>query len=472
MLHYLKKWLSRPPPPGGVREVWRIAMPIMISMASLTIMQFCDRFFLARYSEVAFRAALPAGALAFTLTTFFQTLAGYAGTFVAQYHGAKRKTDCVRATEQGIWLALITWPLGIAIIPFGISILERSGHAPDLLAAEKIYLTISILGCGVFALHNAVAGFFSGRGDTRIPMCASILGSILNIGLDYLLIFGRLGFPEWGIAGAAIATITSGAISTAFLFVMYWRKAYRNEYGTWPLRRPSMRYGLPLLRFGLPHAVHSVQDVGGFALFTVLIAKFSAADAAVSTMAFSINNLAFMPLLGMGIASTILVGQYQGARNSATAQRAGQSALKLGWAIMSILAAAFILFPNLFLTVFSGDKEGQMPLAEVAEKGRWLLLMMGVWGIADCVNLVIAGALKGAGDTRFVLLYSLCMTWLLWIPGEWILINHMGLGLLPAWGYMTFFTFILAIGLWWRWKNGAWKKIEMVEQKPLIPMEA
>ncbi len=99
--------------------MWRVAAPIIVSMASFTLMQFCDRVFLARYGSVALRAALPGGILAFTLTSFFQTLAGYAGTFVAQYHGAGRKDECGRATAQGIWLGLLTWPVCLALIPFG-----------------------------------------------------------------------------------------------------------------------------------------------------------------------------------------------------------------------------------------------------------------------------------------------------------------------------------------------------------------
>ena len=166
-------WLRTPPRPGGVREVWRVATPIIISMMSFTLMQFVDRIFLAHHSSVALRAALPAGTLSFTLTSFFQGLAGFSGTFVAQYHGAGRREECSRVTAQGIWLGILTWPLCIAVIPLGFWLLSIAGHPADVLAAEKTYMGILMLGGGMLGIQNALAGFFSGRGDTGTPMRAA-----------------------------------------------------------------------------------------------------------------------------------------------------------------------------------------------------------------------------------------------------------------------------------------------------------
>ena len=460
---------ARPPAPGGYREVWRVAAPIIVSMASFTLMQFCDRVFLARYSSVALRAALPGGILAFTLTSFFQALAGYAGTFVAQYHGAGRKEECGRATAQGLWLGLLTWPLGLALIPAGFWCLSIAGHPADVLAAEKTYMGILMTGCGLWSMHNAVAGFFSGRGDTRTPMRASLAANLLNIVLDYALIFGHWGFPELGIAGAAVATVISSGLGLAILMALYFRAPFRREYATWSgLRLDWKRLG-PLLRFGVPSALNTVQDVGSFAFFVVLLGRLPAADMAASNIAFSINNVAFMPLLGMGMATTIVVGQYQGARDPATAARAGLTAMKLAWLYMGVIALTFLVFPKPYLALFTGEGAGLVPLADILEKGRWLLVMMAGWGMLDAINLVIAGALKGAGDTRFVLLFSALATWLVWIPGELVLLLWLESGLLAAWLWMTAFIFLIAGGFWLRFRRGGWKNIEMI--RPEVPQE-
>lgn len=442
-----------------------MAAPIIVTMASFTLMQFFDRVFLARYGSVELRAALPAGILAFTLTAFFQTLAGYAGTFVAQYHGAGKKKECGRATAQGLWLGLLTWPLGLALIPAGFWLLSVAGHPADVLVAENTYMGILMTGCGFWAVTNAVSGFFSGRGDTRTPMRASLVANLANIVLDYAMIFGRWGFPEWGIAGAAVATVISSALGLAILLVSYSRKRFREEYAVWTGWRLDWSLMEPLLRFGTPAALQTLQDVGSFAFFVVLLGRLPEADMAASNIAFSINNVAFMPLLGMGMAATILVGQYQGARAPELAERASLTAMKMAWFYMGFVALTFLFFPRPYFSLFTGDAAGMVTMADVLDKGRWLLVMMSVWGMLDAISLVVGGALKGAGDTRYVLFYTALATWLVWIPGEVILILWLGASLMAAWIWMTVFIFLLAGGFWLRFRRGRWKVIEMIQHE-------
>lgn len=456
--------ISSPVPslPGGYREVLRVAAPIIITMASFTLMQFCDRIFLARHGSVSLRAALPAGILALTLTMFFQTLAGYAGTFVAQYHGAGRKMECSRMTAQGIWLGVLTWPLGVALIPAGSRLLSMAGHPADVLAAEKTYLAILMLGCGFWSVNNAVSGFFSGRGDTRTPMRASLAANLLNIGLDYVLIFGKWGFPAWGIAGAAAATVISSAVGLWILLGLYLQPRFRREYNIAGAWRMEWRLMQPLLRYGVPAAVNALQDIGAFSLFVILLGRLPPMDMAASNIAFSINNVAFMPLLGMGMAATIVVGQHQGARHPELAERAARSALKLAWLYMGAVALTFLLFPRAYFSLFTGAGAGMVRLEDVLETGRSLMVMMALWGMLDAVNLVIGGALKGAGDTRFVLLYSALASWLVWIPGTALVLLRWNGGLIEAWLWLTAFVFLLAGGFWIRFRRGGWKAIEMI----------
>ncbi len=361
-----------------------MSAPIIVTMASFTLMQFFDRVFLARHGSVSLRASLPAGILAFTLTMFFQSLAGYAGTFVAQYHGAGRKKECGRATAQGIWLGLLTWPLCLALVPLGFWILSIARHPADVLVAEKTYMGILMVGAGFWSLTNAVSGFFSGRGDTGTPMRASLVANLSNILLDYALIFGKWGFPEWGIAGAAVATVVSSALGLVILFTLYYRKRFRDEYGTWSARRLDRKQMAPILRFGMPAALQTLQDIGSFAFFVVLLGRLPEADMAISNIAFSINNVAFMPLLGMGMAATIVVGQYQGARDAATAERAGWTAMKLAWAYMGVIALTFLFLPGLYFRLFTGEGEGHGGDGRRARQGPLAVDDDGDLGHAGC----------------------------------------------------------------------------------------
>lgn len=456
--------------PGGYRETLKVAWPLVVSMGSFTVMQFVDRLFLAWHSAVSIQAALPAGILSFTLISGFMALAGYANTFVAQFHGAGDRAGCSRATAQGTILALASWPLMLALIPAGLWLLRVSGHAPAVLEEERAYFTILMLGGVTAPLGAALGGFFSGRGDTFTTMVTNVIGNLLNIALDYAMIFGHWGFPAMGIAGAAWATVISGFASPALLALLYFSRRFNEGFRT----RAEFRWDSPLMRrmirFGLPAALHLVLDVGAFTLFVLLTGRLGDIALAASNIALSINSIAFMPLIGISIAASILVGQYQGRRESAIAEKAGWTSLKIGWIYMGAIALTFVFFPGAYFRLFTSRGGAELPLAELLPVGRWLLLMMAAWGMLDAVNLVISGALKGAGDTRFVMIYSVVMAWGFWMLGEFVIIFVLDGGIVPAWAWMTVFVFVVAIGFLWRFRSGRWKTIELIErQTPIQP---
>jgi len=440
-----------------------VAYPLVISTGSFTLMQFVDRMFLAWYDAVSIQAALPAGILSFTLICGFMALAGYASTFVAQYFGAGDREGCSRATAQGLWLSLLSWPVMLALLPVGRWLLRLSGHPPAVLEQELVYFTILMLGGVAVPLGAALSGFFTGRGDTVTNMLVVVLCNVVNMVLDYALIFGNWGFPEMGIAGAAWATVISGFAQPAIFLALYFRPANAAGYGTRRNLGVDPRLMLRMIRFGLPSGAHLFVDVSSFAAFVLLTGRLGETALAVSNIAFSINMIAFMPLIGIGIAASILVGQYQGRRDADTAARAGWTAVKVGMGYTAVVAATFVLMPRLYLSFFAGRDAGGLSLEEMYPLGRWLLVMMAAWGVADAVNVVVAGALKGAGDTRFVMFYSGLMAWCLLVPGQWVLVFLKHEGILVSWAWLTFYIVVMAAGFFHRFRAGRWRSIEVLE---------
>ncbi len=466
------------PRPGGYRELLRIAYPLIVSTASFTLMQFADRVFLARYSSEAIQAALPAGILAFTLISFFHALAGYASAFVSQYHGSGDAVGCVRATAQALWLSLVSAPFIWLLVPAGRWAMTQVGHAPAVLAEEIVYFRILMWGGFAVCLAGALSGFFNGRGDTRTTMVATVAGNLVNLVLDYAMIFGRWGFPRMGIAGAAWATVIGTGITAAMLAHRFFAGRTRAEYDLRRLLGWDRALFTRLLRFGTPAAVHLLLDIGSFAVFVLLTGRLSGLPLAASNIAISINNVAFQPLLGLNMAASILVGQYQGRRDSATAERAGWTALKTGWIYMAAIGLTYVLLPDLYLRLFSSG-EGGLDRAALGRVARPLLLMMAAWGMFDTINIILIGALRGAGDTRFSMLYSVAMAWLFWIPGEVALViwlrersaalpEWMGEGISLLWGWMTVFVVVLSFGFLWRFHSGRWKRIQLIEPAPVV----
>jgi len=443
--------------------MWRIAAPLILSMGSFTIMQFCDRVFLSRYSSVTIQAALPAGIMAHTLICFFQALAGYAGTFTAHYHGAKAKHECIRSTVQGLWLALASWPLILLLIPLGCWLMTLSSHAPAVLVAEKTYFVILMAGGIMVPLNSAIGGYFMGVGRTQINMVANGFGCLLNIVLNYIMIFGHCGVPALGIAGSALATLISGFATCFIQLAIFFREQPIRETGLAALLKIDPALMRRIIRFGTPSGMQLLMDIGAFALFIMLTGRLGDVSLAASNIAFSINNLAFAPLLGFGLATSTLVGQHQGARNPEAAERAGYTGLKMGLLYMCVIGATFVLFPKGYFELFR-PKNASFSADDLLALGRTMLCLMTAWGLLDTITIVLSGALKGAGDTRFVMVYMVLGGWLILVPGT-LLLLHLGYSIIGLWVWLAIYISVLAVGFWWRWQQGRWKTIRVIEHR-------
>ncbi len=455
--------------PGGYREVIRLAWPLVVSMGSFTVMQFIDRMFLAWHSPVSIQAALPAGILAFTFICGFMALTGYANTFVAQYQGSGDAEGCSRSMMQGVWLSFITWPILLVLIPPGCWLITLGGHSPDVMAEEMSYFTLLMAGGIVVTLGSAIGSFFTGRGDTRTNMYATIAGNIVNAVLDYALIFGAWGFPEMGIRGAAIATIIAGLVPPAIMFSLYLGPRLHAVYRTRDNLRFDPALTKRLIRFGLPSGLHLALDIGAFSVFVMFTGRIGPLELAVSNIALSINMVAFLPLIGISIAATTLVGQYQGAGQPDIAARSGWVSTKLG--VYYVLAAGllFILFPRQLYGLFTDRDGGGYTVDELMAAGRWLLVMLAAWGAFDAVNLILSGALKGAGDTRFVMWFHTVAAWGIMVPGVFIIHRIYPDSLLILWAWLIVYIVLLGGGFMWRFAGDRWKSIKVIEPAVVIP---
>jgi MATE family multidrug resistance protein len=299
-------------------------------------------------------------------------------------------------------------------------------------------------------------------------MVATIAANAVNVALDYAMIFGHWGFPELGIRGAAYATVISGFVSPAILFSLYFSRRMRETYATHREFVFDRAMTWRMIRFGLPSGLHLVVDVASFTAFVLIVGRLGEAQLAVSNIAFSINMVAFMPLLGISLAASTLVGQYQGRRESAIAERATWTSLKIGLVYMAVIGTTYLATPEFYLRMFMQRGEGGLPIEGLLPVGRVLLMMMAAWGLLDTANLVFSHALKGAGDTRFVMWYSSAMAWGLLVPVQWLLVNVLGRGVLHAWAWLTVFVWILAAGYYLRFRQGHWKSIEVIEAQPAL----
>jgi MATE family multidrug resistance protein len=367
-----------------------------------------------------------------------------------------------------LWLALASWPFILMLIPLGLWLMQISAHSEAVLAAEKPYFIILMAGGFLVPLNAALGGYFTGLGQTRINMLANFVGCSLNVFLNYLFIFGKWGLPEMGISGAAYATLISAAVSCLLQWCIFVRTRAVKQYNLRKLLRLDIALIKRILRFGAPSGLHLLMEVGSFSLFIMLTGRLGELSLAASNIAFSINNLAFSPLLGFGLAASTLVAQHKGAGNQNAAERSGYTATKMALIYMVVIGSTFILLPRFYFALFN-PKDAAFSAEELLHTGRLMLIIMTSWGLFDAVAIVLSDALKGAGDTRFVMIFLAISGWLLLIPGA-IFLLYFGYGIIALWLWLAVYILFIAGGTLWRWCSGRWKKIQVIESKSIEPI--
>jgi MATE family multidrug resistance protein len=448
---------------NGYRDVLKISLPLVASMASVTVMQFTDRLFLAHYSVEAISAALPAGIAAFTFLSFFLGTAGYVNTFVAQYSGAGNRNRVGEALWQGIYFSIGSGLL-LAFLYFAApAIFSFFGHSLEVRKLEVVYFRILILGAGLPVLNSAVACFYTGRGKTRAVMFVNILGAAVNIPLDYCLINGVAGFPELGIIGAGIATVVATGVMSGLFFLLLFSMDNRRDFGTWPPRRFERELFCRLMRYGLPSGAQFFLEIFGFTFLIQMLGRLGDLELAASSIVFSIESLSFLPMLGFHVGTATLVGQAIGKGRPEEGSFATISAFHLTMVYMVAVSVIFVFAPEFLLNLFQGSASSGQDYSGLMDLGVVLMRFVALFCLFDAMNLVFSGALKGAGDTSFIMWAIAVVSVGVMIVPVYLAVEVFSGDLYVAWTLATVYIFALGVVFMIRYRQGKWKAMRVIE---------
>jgi MATE family multidrug resistance protein len=458
MMTWTERWRGE----GGNRELMRLALPLILSSSFLTLQVFVDRAMLSHYSSNAVAAAMPAALLYWTPFLLLQNVANYATTFVAQYTGAGRHERVGPAIWQAFYFSLVAGILFLGFYPLAPYLVALGDHSPAVQELEIIYFRCLCF-AGFPALIVATANsFFAGRGDSWTVLLIDAVGLTVNAALAYCWIFGALGMPEWGIAGAGWATVAGSSVSALLAVTLILRPKWRARFHTlsgWKFDPDLFRR---LMRFGFPNGLQWMLDVLAFTVFLFLIGRLGDVELAATNIAFTINMVAVLPMLGMGQGVSILVGQRLGQDRPHIAERSTWNGFGLAWLYMGTVAAFYALTPGLFLFVFQGkgaQADGVAALVPV------LLRFVAIYSLFDSMNLVFSFALRGAGDTRFVTVISLALSWPIMVVPSWAAWYY-GWGLYWAWTFASVYVIALGFTFMLRFRAGKWKTMRVIERAP------
>jgi len=440
-------------------DVLTIAVPMVLSQTSETINLFVDRLFLSRLGKLYISGAMSGGLTTFNIISFFVGIIGYVNAVVAQNDGAGKQRSCARATAQSLRLAFISWPLLLLTIPLARFFFAALGHLPEQIHLEFTYFRILIYG-SIFALvRHAFAGFFIGLGRTRIVMIANLMGMIINIPANWLLIFGKWGLPALGITGAALGTLLGSLTTMLVLLMAYLSKEYRLKFGTTAEIRFDRKLAGILLKYGIPAGVETFLNVAAFNLFVQLMHSYGPDTAAAVTIAFNYDMLAFIPMMGLGFAVTTLSGRYVGAGDIRGAERATVLTLCTALSFASILVCAFVFATRPLVGLFTSGMEGGSE--SVAPLAIQMLRLAAIYTLADATQLIFAGALRGAGDTKFVMWLSSVIHWV-FAGLAWYSVKFAQVAPVLMWQFFIGFVLILGVAMYCRYRFGKWRSMSLV----------
>ncbi len=454
----------------STREVLQVALPLMISAGMFSLVLFADRTLLLWYDGESMSASMAAGNLFWVLVCLPVGIASMTGAIVSQYVGTDQEERIGRFLWQSVWLSLMFAPMFAGFAAIATWFFEVTSQPQPLIELEATYLRLLMLGAVGMVLETALSGFFSGTERTSVIMWVSVASGLLNLVLDLLLIFGSGPIPEMGIAGAAIGSVASFWFKVFCYAALLLRPKYEAVYG---LRRG---FGFDravlgnLLFFGFPTGLMYLTESGGFTVIVLRIGSLGDIPLRATTMAINFNMIAFIPLVGVSIAASVLVGRHLLQSGPARAARSVYGALAIGGCYSGIWLFGYLAIPDFMMSLYelneSGLRSGGADARESIALARGLLKFVAIYVVLDAAQLILAGALRGAGDTWFVLLSGLAasaialMIGFAFEPGIDPL--HWADQLHWWWWMVALWVWLLAMLMAARFIQGSWRQMRMV----------
>lgn len=456
----LKRYFAGYRNPGGIRELLIIALPMIISTACDGVMTFTDRLFLARIAPEQMNAAMGGGVALQMLMFFFVGLTGYSTALVAQYFGAGEKHHATKAAFQAILITLFAWPVVLIAKPVLIEFFYRMKLPESQIPFQIEYLNILVWG-GLFSMMRYTLGcYFTGIGKTKIVMTATLVAMVVNVALDYILIFGKFGFPAMEIKGAAIATISGSFCAVMVLVAAYLGPVNRRIFGV----MKSFRFDFPVMKkliyYGSPAGLEMFLNFLAFSLMIALFHSEGDVVATATTIMFNWDLVSFIPLLGIEIAVTSLVGRYMGAGQPEIAQRSAFSAIKTGMFYSVVILALFVLIPDWLVHVFRPERADRI-FTEAVPIAILMIRIAALYVLAEAVMVALVGTLRGAGDTYFTMIASVSAHWS-FVPLLYLGLKVFHFSVALSWFLLVVFFLLFCVALVVRFRQGKWKNIRVI----------
>ena len=428
---------------------------MVLQEAGWAVLGMVTTFLVGHLGAAAITAVGLSEQIVFIPQVAFAGISVGATAIVARHVGAREPGQANRTLRQAIILAVILgFAFGFLVWFFPDQLLRVFRARPEVIVFGRNYIRVIAFTTVFNFVMNGGTSIFRGSGDTKTPMYVMLIVEIVGVSLAYILINGSFGLPALGVLGAGIARGTSSVVGGLLIMALLIRGKGFLKYDL----RTALHFDLGetkrILKVGLPAFVEQLQMRGAMMIFTIIISSLGTTVYAAHALAMRVEELAFMPSFGFSVAATALVGQALGAKRPDLAEKAGYLAQRFCAAFMTTIGMITFFLGHRLIAIFISDPE----VIRIGALGlkMWAFAMPGM-----ATNNTFAGGLRGAGDTRWVLLLTAIGMWTMRVGGGALLVFVVHLGAPGAWAGAILDHNVRALLTWWRFASGKWKNIEV-----------
>lgn len=422
-----------------------LALPVVIAELGWISMSVVDTMMVGRVSPEAIGAVSIGSVLFYTIGVFGTGMLLGLDTLVPQAFGADRLSDCHRWLFHALAGILLLGPLLMIPMFLVLPFLEVWGIAPEVAEHAGPYTRALLWSTLPLLAFMASRHYLQAMNRVRIIMVVLVSANVVNALANWVLIFGKLGSPAFGVEGAGWASCVSRIYMCAALGGYVVWDAKRRETGLFDApRKIETGWIKELARLSFPAATQRALEIGVFALATALVGRMDALSLAAHQVALQAASVTFMVPLGISSAAAVRVGQAIGRKDAESAHHSGWAAIALGGAFMFAAGVLFVAFPHAIIRLFTNDPE-------LVVAGVGLLYVAALFQLFDGLQVAATGALRGAGDTTTPMLANLAGHWFVGLPVGWWLAFRSGWGAVGVWAGLCVGLVAVGGALVWHW---------------------
>lgn len=439
------------------RQILSLGGPAIAGVSAQTVVSIIDTAMVGRLENANIAlAAMGLGLLAtWALTSFFSSFSTGTHVMVARRQGEGNAQAVGEVLNNSLLICFIVGILfGIIGYLASFDVIDFFSSDDAVTKVGAAYMEYRFLGFPFFLLIVAYRGFFFGIGRTRVFMFSALLVNIANIIFDYLLIFGVMGFPKMGLAGAGLAYTISMIFGWLFFLFVSLLPSYRKTYRYFSHFKITKDVIAQVIRISLPVSFQNILILIGFLIFVAIMGIIGTTEQAASQVVITALFISFMPCFGLGIAAQTLVGQMLGRGFPKRAQLYGFETAKLGTIFTIIIGCIFVLIPDAVLAVITTN-------TAVIEVAKPILQIAGVAQVFYGAGIILANALQAGGATVFVMVVEVLTHWIIFLPLAYMFGVTWGWGVRGAWLALPIYIIMYSLMNYLKFRSLSWTRITL-----------